>query len=212
LHIGCFTGLPAYNGPEDNCGALRSLGNANDQRHFTFAMTFHEPPLVTYAADVYLSEDGQRMAGTFLSFQPRTGDVPLPPVETWRLGYAWLPLTGPGLYVPFSVKDVPLPERSAKLNLVEDELGLGELSFDKSYWFAFRDTGRGVAIVGDLGAFFDTELRWDEVSQTLSAGPVAETVPGYPVALEVTYVAGGVSTALATTAAGGKYRLVKAAE
>jgi hypothetical protein len=217
-HIGCFTGLPPIGDPEDDCGTLRPLGNGNDERHFSFAMTFDNTgPHVTYAADVYISEDGERMAGSFVSFENRTGDVPLPAAELWRPGHAWFPLTRPSpgggpWYVPFTVKDLPVPERYAKLAVVEDELGLAELSPDQTYWFELRDTGRGLAMVGQLGAFFDTELRWDEVSQTLSAGPVAETVPTYPVALDVSYVGGKVSEARATTAAGGKYRLIRAAE
>jgi hypothetical protein len=212
--IGCYTGLPVK-GSEKDCGPLRSLGG--EGLHRTLAMTFKgivAPGVVTYAADVYVSEDGRRMAGSFLSFTARANDVPLPEVASWPLGYAWLPLDGAQngqvSILPHTLDALPVPEPAAEFVLVEDENGLAELLPNQRYGFAYRDTGRGLAIVGDLGAFFDTELRWDEATQTLSAGPVAATRPGYPVALAVRFEERRLVEARATTAGGGNYRLLRA--
>ena len=215
-HIGCFTWLPVYGGSEDDCGTLRSLGG--EGRRMTFAMTFNGfgSGLVTYAADVYQSQDGTRMAGRFISFSARTGDVPLPPADTWPLGYAWFPLinsnqSGGKQLLPFSrrLDELPVPERAVALRLDETEPSGGELERQKDYWFALRDTGRGISLVGDLGAYFDTEISWDAATQTLLAGPVAETFPGYPIALAISYVDGRVQGALAGTASGGRYHLLR---
>jgi hypothetical protein len=205
-HIGCFTGLPAVDGPDEDCGTLRTLGN--EGRRLTFAMTFQSVPLLIYAADAYVSEDGSRMAGTFISFQPPTGDVPLPAVDTWLLGYAWFPLTR-SLSFSRTREELPAPEPAATFRLDETEPSDGELKSGQDYRFVLRDTGRGMSIIGDLGAYFDTELRWDAALQALFAGPVAATAPGYPIALEINYVDGQVNDARATTASGSQYHLLR---
>jgi len=149
-----------------------------------------------------------------LSFTAKTGDVPLPPVDTWPLGYVWLPIPSEAGYdfaqLPHTLRTFPVPPFSGRFRLVSDDTGLGELVRGHDYFFAFRDTGRGFAIAGDLGAFFDTELRWDESTQTLSAGPVAATRPGYPIAVEA--VLGSPISIHATTALGGSYQLLQLIE
>jgi hypothetical protein len=207
-HLGCF----AADGTERPCGPLRVL--ASEGAHLTVAISFDAPGIVTYAADLWASEDGKRLAGSFLSFSAKTRDVPLPPVDTWPLGYVWLPIPSEAGYdfaqLPHTIKALPVQPFGGRFRLVKDDTGLGELLRGHDYFFAFHDTGRGFAITGDLGAFFDTELRWDEATQTLSAGPVAATRPGYPVALEVALESP--ISIRATTADGGSYQLLQLIE
>jgi hypothetical protein len=67
-------------------------------------------------------------------------------------------------------------------------------------------------LTGDLGAFWIPDLRWDEATSTLTAGPVPETIPGRPVKLElhVDAVAHAVHDVVATMADGATGTLLPA--
>jgi hypothetical protein len=212
-HIGCYTGLPVGDHDLKDCGQLRII-QSDGVSHATVAMSFQNVS-AGYAADLYVSNDGRRMAGAFVSYDDPTGAGKLPPIEDFRLGFAWAPLThavsdldGPVLLPTYTRRTLPIPEYYATFQLTEDESSRGELVAGHAYAFAYRE-GPIVAIVSELGAFYDDELRWDDATQTLSAGPVQATRPGYPIALEVKLEAGKLHEAIATTDGGWRYRLTR---
>jgi hypothetical protein len=136
----------------------RPLSGTAEGRHLQFGFLAEQ---YTYAADVYASADGQRMAGDFRATS-----------SSWYSSFTWLRAADdyPGLR--------PSSERSALVLALEargsgyeleglvDHLGRpGRLEV----------YGYSPAVASTLGAFWETEMAWNEAEQTLVAGPVPET-------------------------------------
>jgi hypothetical protein len=54
---------------------------------------------------------------------------------------------------------------------------------DTNYSLLLRVYGGTTLLAGDLGAFWESELSWNEAERTLRAGPVPETHPDLPTEL-----------------------------
>jgi hypothetical protein len=157
--LGCYGGLPTTAFPDlrNYCAPLR--GSA-EGRHVQFDFRAEG---YTYAANVYASADGQRMAGDFHD----TG--------SWHShAFTWLRVgpEDPWLHQPDepTAAGAALANRDGKYalqGLVEED---GRPGYVMIYGY-FR------TIAGSLGAFWETEMTWNEAERTLVAGPVAATDP-----------------------------------
>ena len=67
---------------------------------------------------------------------------------------------------------------------LQGDVAVGALVPGQKY-FESLDTWVPVRFSGDLGAFWDPDLHWDEATRTYTLGPVPETIPGVPVKLEL---------------------------
>jgi hypothetical protein len=154
--IGCYGGLPTPGFPDvgDSCQPL--TGTA-DGRHLQFAFS---PP---YAANIYASTDGQRMAGDFHD----TG--------TWHASaFTWLRI---GTDYPWLRQSKEPTAVGLALEAHSKTYGLEGLvdHNDRPGYLAIYGHFRTIA--GTLGAFWETEMKWNEAERTLVAGPVPETAP-----------------------------------
>lgn len=157
--LGCYGGFPTPKLPELS-NACRSLSGTVDGRHVQFAFAAEN---FTYAAKIYASADGQRMSGDFHD------------TSTWRASaFTWLRI---GLDQPWlqrsgqsTATSLALEERSGRYGLEGLVDHYGQLGYIALY-------GHLGTIASSLGAFWETELTWNEAEQTLVAGPVAETGP-----------------------------------
>lgn len=164
---GCYGGLPTPNHPEIPSSCQPLTGTASG-RHVQFAFAAET---YTYAANVYVSADGQRMAGAFRA----SGGWGVSPFSWLRVGAddGWMPRAEPA-----SAVALVLEERSGWYELeglvdVDGEPG----SIDILGYGQFR------ALAGTLGAFWESEMTWNEAEQVLVAGPVPETSPELPTQL-----------------------------
>jgi hypothetical protein len=157
--LGCYGGLPSPGFP-DVFGSCQKLGGTADGRHIQFSFAAEG---FTYAANVYASADGQRMAGDFHD------------TATWRAAaFTWLRI---GTDYPWLRQSHEPTALSMALEARSGRFGLEGLvdRYDKPGYLAIYTSTR--TIVGSLGAFWQTEIVWNEAEQTLVAGPVAETAP-----------------------------------
>jgi len=158
--LGCYGGLPTTLLPE-LARYCRPLAGTAEGRHLQFSFLAEQ---ITYAADVYASSDGQRMAG---DFRDTSG--------SWHSSFTWLR----------AADDYPWLRKSSEPSAVG--LALEALSSGGSVYeleglvdhfgrpgilFLY---GAGGTVVGTLGAFWETEMTWNDAEQTLVAGPVPET-------------------------------------
>ena len=130
-----------------------------------------------YAADVFVSADGSRMAGAFHNVVGWG-----PPMAWVRIasGEPWLPETSGELA---NVVEPRAATFALTLNGVESVLGF---SPDATYSFGLVYDLRAM-VYGDLGSFWEGELSWNEAEQTLTAGPVPETHPELPTELRLRF-------------------------
>ena len=164
--VGCFAGraVPSQQG----FTKCEPLNGTIEGRHLEFS--FPEDPY-TYAADVYISSDQQRMAGKFHD------------TSGWRTEpTAWLPLRANEAWLP-------APNEPAALKLaLESRAGPYDLqamenpTAEPLHLLLLSGSSRGV-IFSSLGAFWGTEVSWNEEEQLLTAGPVPETAPDLPTQL-----------------------------
>jgi hypothetical protein len=157
--IGCYGGLPSPEFP-GVLGSCQKLAGIADGRHVQFSFAAEN---YTYAANVFASADGQRMAGDFHD------------TATWRAAaFAWLRI---GADYPWLRQSHEPTALSMALEGRSGRFGLEGLvdRYDQPGYLAIYSSTRSIA--GSLGAFWQTEIVWNEAEQTLVAGPVAETAP-----------------------------------
>ena len=165
---GCFAGRPMPCRTPIPC---EPLSGTIEDRHLQFSFRAEN---YTYAADVYISKNQQRMAGRFHDtldwrLEP-TAWLPIGPTDSW--------LTQPA--EPAAL-EAALASRGGSYELQAAEAPTAEplrLELTNGY--------RGV-IFSSLGAFWGTEVSWNEEEQTLTAGPVPETVPDLPIQLTLRF-------------------------
>lgn len=170
--LGCYGGLPTPEYPE-LINSCQKLSGTADGRHVQFAFgALHE----TYAANVFVSADGQRMAGDFHDL-----------VKWHASAFTWLRI-GP---------DAPVLSQSREPSplglMLEAQRGTYQLEglvdrYGEPGYLGFHPWNRTVA--GTLGTFWETELAWNEAEQTLVAGPVAETAPDLATQLTLHFESG----------------------
>ena len=188
LHgIGCCGGL---NTELDFCCAPIAGGKI-EGRHVQFGFPVDAAAGV-YMADVFVSEDGERMAGPFHSLSG--WGVPTAWVRI-AYGEAWLPRTNVQLADQLSPY-----AGSFTLTLTHAE-PVSVFTPNTDYALHLT-TPRGVFVFGDLGSFWEGELSWDESSETLLAGPVPETHPDLPIELRLSFAGTELLEVVATFAAG----------
>ncbi|HEX2873817.1 MAG TPA: hypothetical protein VHP33_21320 [Polyangiaceae bacterium] len=168
---GCYGGLPTPNHPEIPSTCQPLTGTASG-RHVQFAFAAET---YTYAANVYVSADGQRMAGAFRA----SGGWGVSPFSWLRIGAndGWMPRAEPA-----SAVSLALEERS---NWYELE-GLVDVDGTPGR-IDILGYGQFRALAGTLGAFWESEMTWNEAEQTLVAGPVPETSPELPTQLTLRF-------------------------
>ncbi|HEY2901317.1 MAG TPA: hypothetical protein VGL59_12125 [Polyangia bacterium] len=212
------TGCSGYLPPEgstnpytDTCGPI--TGNI-DGRHVRFQFQVDFSGGVTFAADVYMSADGNRMAGRFFTALQKNASLDGPgwlgeptawgrlaPSESWFARPAW----------PSDV-DQALSDLGAgyDLTLVDDPNNGDDFSTLRTYRLARLASG----LVGDLGAFLPNEISFTQgptgETTTILAGPVPETAPGLPIALTVELQGGAVVRVQASMASGATYAFTAA--
>ena len=170
---GCLAGLPAPSDLDHHyCADL--IGKVQGQR-VTFA---YEPGGAHEGADLWVSADGRRMAG-----RHRFDDV-------WWGPVAWLRFGKDEIFLPHTGK----PEEPITL-VLEARVGIWALEqvsgppaifvgrTDQGVYLNIPSDPKGGFVFGTLGAFWQDEMTWNEAEQTLSVGPVPETVPGLPTQL-----------------------------
>lgn len=155
-----------------------------------------------YGADVVISEDGTRMAGSFYA----STDLATLFVGTGLLT-AWVRPAMDGRWLAFedtALRNL-LVEREGNYELELTEGAGDAYAASEAYDLVLRVTGPIPLLRGDLGAFWGGEMAWDDAAQTLSIGPVPETKPELPVAVSLVFEDTTLVTVQATLASGEKY-------
>jgi len=167
--VGCFAGRALDQQGPNTCDPLNGT---IDGRHLEFSFPAGQ---YTYAADVYISSNQQRMAGKFHD----TGG--------WRTDpTAWLPLQANERWLSEPA------ELEALKTALESRAGAYDLQAiddPAAEPLHLRVAGAAQAsiIFSSLGAFWATEVSWNEQEQLLTAGPVPETVPDLPIQLTLRF-------------------------
>jgi hypothetical protein len=173
--FGCYRllQLEFLNNPE--CGIL--AGEITG-RHLRFAFTFGdvtESEPITYASDMVMAEDGQRMAGEFSSRGA-------PPFELGDYTHltAWLPIETPPWFTEPSSWE-PFPDGRYDLQL--DETQSTGVEFSSTRTYRFGTTDQGSSLHGDLGSYWHGEWTWNDAHDQMTIGPLLPTWPGLPTLL-----------------------------
>jgi hypothetical protein len=185
---GCCAGL-GIDEALDCCGPIK--GGSIVGRDVDFAFTF-QSGFGTYAADVFVSADGQRMAGRFHD------------LVSWGGPTAWLRIDAADAWLPYPNVALPAEMRSlaAGFDLVLDSAApVGAFSPDTEYSLYIRGSS-GAILAGDLGAFWEGELSWNDSNETLIAGPVPETHPDLPTELHLRFAGQTLIDVVATLPSG----------
>ena len=166
---GCCAGLEGGTDFLQCCGALSGSVSGN-QVAFEFEFGGPGEPRV-YGTQVTVSEDGQRMGGTFILDRSGVG-----------FDAAWVPLAGAHLGGPSDeLRQALLPlDRSYELKLVSASAG----RFEPLAVYRVVVSANGF-VGGDFGVFYFGEMAWDATSATLRVGPVAATDPRFATQLEL---------------------------
>jgi hypothetical protein len=184
---GCCGGFQNPNFPPYCCGPVN--GQVADRRaSFGFSFNFAGEEY-DYATDVFVSADGERMAGTF----SRSGT----PV-------AWLRIASNEPSLRYLSAPLPaLGEHAGSYGLVltDDPAPGGDFVGQRVYQMSINER----FVYGELGPFWSEEMSWRADAQTLAAGPVPETAPGLPVALSIQFDGSTVVSVEATMASGIRY-------
>ena len=193
------------------CGDLRGHGAG-----LVLEFTFYSPEWsATYAVHAQASKDGSRMESTLIVVQSRydTGG----PYPYGQKVYGFLRLADIRVRGDLDEATWP-PEDRGPFTAIADYSFLVALRGDAAVgalvpgqrYFESLDTWVPVRFSGDLGAFWDPDLHWDEATRTYTAGPVPETIPGMPVKLELHLNASdvGLRDIVATMADGSQGTLV----
>jgi hypothetical protein len=188
---GCIAGLPtSTDSSEHYCGALK--GQLQGPRvSFGYSV-----PLASEGADLWLSSDGQRMAGRHL-FD-----------GAWFAPVSWLRIGVDDRHLPHP------PEHEGAARALSSRAGSWSLTqlegpepvflgpADLGVVLRIRSDASGGFVLGTLGAFWHGEMRWSEPDGTLQVGPVPETVPGLPIRLELQFVDSALQSVEATLSGG----------
>jgi hypothetical protein len=170
---GCIVGLPTPTNTADSyCGAVH--GQIEGARA-TFA---YDATIATEGADLWVSSDGQRMAGRH-AFE-----------GSWFAPVTWLRIAPTDSHLPLSPTLKPV---SDALGSRKGSWVLTQLEGPEPLFLGRTDLGvvlniqsdSGGLVLGTLGAFWVGEMRWSDADSTLEIGPVPETVPGVPVQLRL---------------------------
>jgi len=188
---GCAVGAPGGPGVGDSiydfCGPVSGTVEGN---HASFSFPPGNAP-VTYATDVTISTDGQRMTGTFRAVAEGSGY----PVSWLRVPYEqpWLAYAAPSNAVD------PLEGRY-ELTLLSTSDG-GEYLIDETYSLAYSRR----TLSGALGSFWFYEMSDPAGGSPLEVGPVPATSPELATTMRIAFDAQGFTRASVTTASGHDY-------
>lgn len=199
---GCFEGLPQPGDsplPFVSCSPIYAGSAVGNHVQFSFHVNAGIPGLY-YAADAFVSADGRRMAGKFHDTGQWGG-----PTAWLRISPTdrWLPtVPGPSLAAAFTPRngqyDLTLKAGAATAGQEFEPGRIYQLRLQND----FNDTPM---IFGDLGAFWMTEMSWQEQPQVLRVGPVPATDPSLPVALNLHFEGTVLDEVEATTPSGATY-------
>ena len=180
--IGCLAGLasPRDASPPFPCHPIVDGTIVGNRVHFAF-----EP----YSTDVTASANGDRMTGTL---NGSSGHI------TWlRVNYPdpWLANTaGQGLREAVEIRArayglIPAANAPASgPDFVPNQTYRFSLSTHYNFGGQTSTADRSSPMVtGDLGAFWATEMSWQENEQILTVGPVSPTAPELPVSLTLRF-------------------------
>jgi hypothetical protein len=175
-------------------------GSLTDGRaQFNFFMA-NAAPAMTYAADVFVSDDGMRMAGKFGGYETMP-DGPLPLSSAWvraEAQSAW----STGDYQ--AVTDA-LGGRGGEYDLSLSAATGNLFAAGQPYALTLRSFDHGPMLSGALGAFWAGEMAWQAGEQTLVIGPVPATAPYLPVAVRLTFDADALVSVEASMSSGEHY-------
>jgi hypothetical protein len=188
---GCVLGLPTSADSADHyCGPIK--GQLQGAR-VSFG---YNTSVASEGADLWLSSDGQRMAGRHLF-----GGASFAPVSWLRIGAADSHLPHPPEH---EAAARALSSRTGSWSLTQLEgpapLFLG--STELGVVLRIRSRATGGFVLGTLGAFWHGEMSWNEADGTLQVGPVPETVPGLPLRLELKFADSALQSVEATLPTG----------
>jgi hypothetical protein len=193
---GCVTGLPTPTSSAEElyCGAVH--GQIEGAR-VTFA---YDAAIAIEGADLWVSRDGKRMAGRH-AFQ-----------GSWFAPVSWLRITATDSHLARSPELEPVASALASRNgswvLTQLEgpapLFLGRT--DLGVVLSIQSHSRAGLVLGTLGAFWVSEMRWSDGESTLDIGPVSETVPGLPIQLRLRFEASALQSVEATLPSGERQR------
>jgi hypothetical protein len=188
---GCILGLPTSTDSADHyCGPI--TGQLQGAR-VAFG---YDAFIASEGADLWLSSDGQRMAGRHL-FN-----------GAWYAPVSWLRIGAADSHLPHP------PEHEAAARALSSRTGGWSLSqlegptplflepTDLGVVLYVRSNALGGFVLGTLGAFWHGEMLWSETDSTLQVGPVPETVPGLPLRLELKFVDSALQSVEATLPTG----------
>ena len=201
---GCCGGLPSGSEPRlplDCCG---SVDGQISSQHATFWLTFGlggGPPVATYWTDAFVSANGQRMTGRFMTMIPAT------PIGTSGFPVTWVRIGPTDNWLPrrrdTDVERIVATRPGGYSLVLSDGAAAGND-------FAAKQTYRldvGYRYVsGDLGVFWDGEMSWNAADQTLVVGPVPETERRLPVALRLHFDGTVVRSVEADMPSGAQYQ------
>lgn len=191
---GCVTGLPTPASSADlYCGAVH--GQIEGAR-VSFA---YDATIATEGADLWVSSDGQRMAGRH-AFN-----------GSWFAPVSWLRIHATDPHLPQS------PELEPVASALASRIGswvLTQLEGPEPLFLGRTDLGvvlniqsdSGGLVLGTLGAFWVGEMRWSEAESILEIGPVPETVPGIAVQLRLRFDGSTLQSVEATLPSGERQR------
>ncbi|MES1185944.1 MAG: hypothetical protein ABUL60_19175 [Myxococcales bacterium] len=188
---GCVLGLPTSADSADHyCGPIK--GQLQGAR-VSFG---YSASVASEGADLWLSSDGQRMAGRHL-FD-----------GAWFAPVSWLRIGAADSHLPHPPEHEAaaraLSSRTGRWSLTQLEgpaplfLGSAELGVE----LHIQSDAAGGFVLGTLGAFWHGEMSWSEPDGTLQVGPVPETVPGLPLRLELRFVDSALQSVDATLPTG----------
>jgi hypothetical protein len=189
---GCVTGLPT---PTRNPAELY-CGPVNGQIAGARVSFAYDATIASEGADLWVSNDGQRMAGRH-AFN-----------GAWFAPVSWLRIAATDPHLPQS------PELEAVESALSSRNGVWVLTqlagpaplflgrTDLGVFLNIQTRSLGSFVLGTLGAFWHGEMRWSDADGTLDVGPVPETVPGIPVKLRLRFDASTLESVEATLPTG----------
>jgi hypothetical protein len=185
---GCASGAPPLTETATVfCGAIKGevVGSVA-----TFGFPFE--PNYYYHAQTTVSKDGQRMTGRFHAI----GDLDYPT--------AWLRLADDQAFLPQArsarANDDPL-SGAYLIKVIAASPGGSDYEIDKAYRLNYFRHG----LSGDLGSFWHSEATDPFEGSPIRVGPVAETAPELPTAIELDFKDDNFTEIRATTPTGHTY-------
>lgn len=174
------------------CGGITGSVSGNQA---SFRFSFSDYSSGTYATEVTISSDGQRMAGFF-----HVGDYD----SSFRVSWLRVPPDQLWLVQPYQSFDPDALEGSYSLTLSSVEAsanGATEYVPGKTYKLSYWRH----AIGGDLGSFWQTEASAPTAVGPLRVGPVPATAPELPTEMSLDFDEQGFTRVAATTGSGHTY-------